>query len=174
MHEGGLEAVSRPAIDCRYHGEQELISVGDAEPQCFVCWDRARVCKCGCGRSLSGRHRRVESWDERCRQRVYRRKLKGAAEAVGLPASFSLKTLESATSTADRRGDGHASPGKPRRPCAKPRKPSLRISYRKAVVEVAEGLLRRGAIDPPTEAAAFAVAHSFLRPVLSDRQRAAL
>jgi hypothetical protein len=170
-------------IDCRYHGEQLLVPVGESQHLCTLCADEARSarkCACNCGEPLINRSAQVRYVNERHKQRAHRRRLKAAAEAAGLPTSLSLKAIESATSTGNRRGDGHASAGKPQRTRSKPRKPSLRISYRKAVKQVARHIAHNGDLGSkvlvrrgPWEAAT-REAESLLSPLLTDRQRAAL
>jgi hypothetical protein len=71
----------------------------------------ARLCACGCKHSLAGRSRRTRFYDARCRQRAYRRRLNEAAEAIGVPARLSLKTLASTNRTGKRHGDGPTRPG---------------------------------------------------------------
>lgn len=164
-------------IDCRHHGEQLLVPVGDSQHMCTLCADEAhtaRKCLCGCGEPIINRSAQVRYVNERHKQRAHRKRLKAAAEAAGLPASLSLKAVDSYTTGGNRRGDGQAGARAPQGTPSKPRKPSLRISYRKAVAAVSAELLRRGLVDPATRHAADAVAQSFLRPLLTDRQRAAL
>jgi hypothetical protein len=66
-----------------------------------------RKCACNCGADLAGRSERTLYANERCRQRAYRRRVKRAAAAAGLPASLSLENVETAKGTRDRNGDAH-------------------------------------------------------------------
>ena len=70
----------------------------------------ARLCACGCRRSLEGRSERTIYFDHRCSQRAYRKRLREAAEAAGVPARLSLETVRAAKSTLDHNGDAHARP----------------------------------------------------------------
>lgn len=66
---------------------------------------KERLCACGCGQRLENRHARVKYVDERHRQRAYRSEVRRRAEAAGLPASLSLKTVEVADGSGVRNGD---------------------------------------------------------------------
>jgi hypothetical protein len=81
-------------------------------------WFEDRVCVCGCGQSVVGRSAKTLYVDHRHSQRRYRRKLKTAARAAGLPANLSLQTVETASTTNPHHGD--APKPRPRRQ-ARPR-----------------------------------------------------
>lgn len=91
----------------------------------------AACCACGCGERLTGRRANALYYDERCRKRAYRARLRKRAEALGAPIHLSLKTLDAMGDTGNRRRDGHSAPSARKRP------PSIRISYLKAVEAVA-------------------------------------
>jgi hypothetical protein len=65
-----------------------------------------RVCACGCGASLAGRRVTVRYVSEQHRQRAYRRRLREAAKAAGLPVTLSLRTVQASNPTRNRSGDG--------------------------------------------------------------------
>lgn len=73
-------------------------------------------CGCGCGeRFPAGGGRRYVN--ERHRQRAYRRRVKAAAEARGLPGSLSLQSVEATGRAGRRNGDAEKGGERPiRRP----------------------------------------------------------
>lgn len=115
------------------------------------------VCKCGCGKRLINRREGTLYFDERCKRRAHRRKVKKALAAAGLPTSLSL---QAATTTRTRPGDARTA-----------RRPDLRVSYRRAVDAVADVLVRLPGID---ERAARRCATNALKPLLSEKARRSL
>lgn len=73
------------------------------------------VCGCGCGGPLTkgGNGRRLYLTGHR--QRFRRRLLKRLAEASGVPANLSLKSLQASETTGDRNGDAQPPGKRPRR-----------------------------------------------------------
>lgn len=110
-------------------------------------------CACGCGRPPRIGSRYADY--ERCRQRAYRGRVRAAAIEAGLPASLSLRA---ATTAQSRNGDAQTA-ARTRQKRNRMRKPSLRVSYLKAVAAVTPYV-------GSTERAEF-----ILAPLLTDRQR---
>lgn len=163
-------------IDCNRHGEQALISLTDGQWTCELCANElreARKCACGCGASLLGRSARTIWHDDRCKQRGYRRRVVARAEAVGLPSSLSLRALDAGSTTHNRNGDAQTRGAKPRAVSKKPRKPSLRISYRKAVKAVSVALVK-GELQIDAHKVPREQAEAALLPLLTPKQKEAL
>ena len=119
-------------------------------------------CWCACGTWIGHRRRTTRFVNEKHKKRYHRRRLQHAARAAGLPANLSFQAIEQAQagkSTGKRPGDA------PRR-----RKPDLRVSYRKALAAVADGLRQVGIPEGQEHNAA----RLMLEPLLSDRQRKSL
>lgn len=124
--------------------------------------DEPRTCACDCGQPLDGRRGNTRYVDPRHRQRAYRKRLAIEAEANGLSANLSLRSVRASTRTRKRHRDaGRAS-----------RAPDLRVSYDKAARHVATVL----AAHPlyVGEPLARRLAEEGLRAALTPRQRAAL
>lgn len=113
----------------------------------------SRSCVCGCG--TPARPGSKYALDHH-RNRVYRRKVVKATEQVGLPAHLNLSTLTE--EALPRVGDTQRPARKRSR-----RSPDLRVSYRKAVAAISDGMR-----VVPSDAEAI------LRPLLTARQREAL
>lgn len=168
---------TRRLIDCDAHGQQIVVKVlrgsGVYEDCCVKCVRDAIAadgrCACECGTPLGGHAAHVKYVDQRHRQRAHRADLKARAAALGVAPSLSVKTLDSATTQTNRRSDAQTGARKPTRP----RKPQLRISYRKAVdaVEqaVADGVFEYSRIRSTRDQV-----EAVLGGLLTDRQRAAL
>lgn len=81
-----------------------------------------RTCACGCGRDLQASRRRTAIYyDERCRQRAYRKRVRDAAEAAGVSASLSLKSLDASSGAPSRNGDAKKGATRAERPKRGPR-----------------------------------------------------
>ena len=168
-------------IDCHLHEEQPLIHVGGGRWLCEACADeegKSRLCLCGCGEPLPRSRKLTAKYvDHRHAQRAYRKRLKERAEAQGVPSSLTFKELDSTNPLGNRHGDGESSARAARATSKKPRKPSLRISYRKAVDALAEYLAEHDYGNEPAglkKTFADADAKTILRPLLTDAQKAAL
>lgn len=96
-----------------------------------------RLCECGCGQSLEGLRSNARYASDACRSRAWKARA------------------------------GYVDPrtAKPRRNVSKPRKPSIRISYRKALEQLEDYLISIGHDAPYTQARAL------LRPLLTPAQR---
>jgi hypothetical protein len=64
-----------------------------------------RVCACGCGASIEHRNAKTKYIDRSHSQRAYRRKVKAAAKAAGLPSNLSLETVQASSPMGVRSGD---------------------------------------------------------------------
>jgi hypothetical protein len=75
------------------------------------------LCGCGCGEELGGQggNGRKVFRDVRHRQRFRRRMLKRLAEASGVPANLSVRTLQATETTDERNGDAQTRRKRPRR-----------------------------------------------------------
>lgn len=161
--------------DCAKHGTQAAFVLAGDEI-CIKCrrdeFVREHRCACGCGEPLWGRAANVRFVLEKHKYRARRQDLKALAEALGVPASVSAGSLRLTTATGNRGRYGDKAARSAQTPPRAPRKPALRLSYRKTLAALTEAVyeLMPGA---PREFAAERAVH-ILSPLLTDRQRAAL
>lgn len=112
-----------------------------------------------CSNLISSRRKNTKYCCEAHRQEAYRRRVKAAARANGLPANLSLKTVQATGSTGKRSGDA---------PKRRKSGQSVRISYRKALDHLDEVLTSWGHPAPRT------TARQVLHPLLTERQKETL
>lgn len=117
----------------------------------------------GCLNPISSRRKNTKFCCEAHRQEAYRRRVRAAATAAGLPANLSLKTVEQSTPTENRSGDARS-----RRKSGQ----SVRISYRKAVEAVGQHLALVQDLQPGQSGND--AAREILDPLLTERQKEAL
>lgn len=165
-------------VDCEEHDQQVLVrsagSNGQLVERCVKCV-RDEIasegfCACNCGERLGSRLGSSKFLGQKHRQSAHRADLRALAAALGVNASLSVKTVRSASTTTPRRSDGENGARAATRRESKPRKPQLRISYRKAFAAVRVGLIREGY----STSTATDLTESILKPLLSDAQKAAL
>lgn len=104
-----------------------------------------RVCECGCGESMDGRHAKARYVDAAHRAAAWKKR-----NNYGRHGQEPQRVV---------RSNGRQSRAKPS---------GLQVSYRKVLATLTEELTRLGARDPEGRAA------HVLRPALSDRQQAML
>jgi hypothetical protein len=173
-------------VDCDTHGQQAVAKFVGGDNRihdgCVRCrrdeLAADRRCGCDCGTSIVTHAANVKYVSDRHKQRAHRHDLKARERALGVRLSLSVQTLDSVNSTENRRGDGDNGASKPKRAASKPRKPQLRVSYRKAVDAVSELVqdfqVHGHRMTDGTVEAARELAETRMRDLLTDAQKAAL
>ncbi len=103
----------------------------------------------------------VYRWPGRCRQAAYRARVKARAEAAGVPALVSLRTLDSTVPSRERNGDAEIVRNGPKRS-------GLQLAYRRTYIALVDHFISRGELYPEV------LARKILAVGLSARQRALL
>lgn len=169
---------TRRLIQCERHAQQVVVLVlgsnGKFEDRCVRCrrdeLAAERRCACECGELLFRHAANVKYISDRHKQKAHRDDLKARATALGVMPTLTVKALDSATAPDNRRRDGDSAGGTARRAQTKPRKPELRVSYRKAVDSLATWFFDEGLFwDEAVERA-----RHILLPLLTEHQKAAL
>jgi hypothetical protein len=129
-------------------------------------------CGCGCGRDLPLRPGRQKYLDGH-RQRWHKRRVRTLAEAAGVVAGLSLKSVRTASPTGERSGYGPARPTAPQARKSRGSRSGPQLSYAKTV-----DVLTRYLIDEAGwkghERMVRAEVRAVLAPALSETQRARL
>lgn len=154
---------SRPGRDTR---ERDLGM--PAQPTAQPSRPLARACACGCPRPIPGdAHARRIYFDDACRMRVRRRRLREALKAAGLPALLTIENLQGIRITGA--PERHAQNGAPARE-SKPRTPRPGVTVYIPTIGAAEALT--AALRDLDGPAAHAHADALERAIQRHRARA--